>query len=91
MTSNERFGSRDASKDRIPSPGGWDVPQGERPGWTWVPPWRGAQPSPELMPWWVRVLYHTPFLDRFASEWMWFHGGFLVFPPDHPWSRGESD
>lgn len=36
------------------------------------------------MPWWVAVLYRVPFVDRFACEWMWFHGGFLVLPADHP-------
>ena len=29
---------------------------------------------------WSRV----PFIDRFADEWMWDHGRFLVVPPDHP-------
>jgi RimJ/RimL family protein N-acetyltransferase len=38
------------------------------------------------MPWWVRLWYHSPLIDRYAYEWMWFHGGFLVFPPDHPLS-----
>jgi hypothetical protein len=26
----------------------------------------------------------VPLIDRFADEWRWFHGGFLVVPPDHP-------
>jgi hypothetical protein len=26
----------------------------------------------------------VPLIDRFADERMWFHGGFLVVPPDHP-------
>jgi hypothetical protein len=36
------------------------------------------------MPWWVRAWSRVPLIDRFADEWMWFHGGFLVVPPDHP-------
>jgi hypothetical protein len=28
----------------------------------------------------------TPVLDRWAFAWMWNHGGFLVFPPEHPFS-----
>jgi hypothetical protein len=36
------------------------------------------------MPWWVRVWSRVPLIDRFADEWMWFHGRFLVVPPDHP-------
>jgi hypothetical protein len=29
-----------------------------------------------------------PLVDRFALQWMWKPGGFLVFPPDHPFSVG---
>jgi hypothetical protein len=73
--------------DRVPSPGGWAVPAGARPGSTWVPPIHGAQPAPERMPWWVRVWSHVPLVDRYAHEWMWHHGGYLVFPPDHPFNE----
>lgn len=72
--------------DQVPSPGGWDPPHGVRPGWDWTPPWMGASPTPERMPLWVRLLYRLPFVDRYAHMWMWSHGGFMVFPPDHPWS-----
>src|SRR5262245_15130983 len=51
-----------------------------------VGPPSGAQPVPERMPLWVRVWYRLPLVDPFAHEWMWSHGGFLVFPPDHPYS-----
>ena len=70
--------------DLVPSPGGWDAPAGARPGWNWAPPFHGMQPAPERMPWWVRIWYRLPLVDRYAHEWMWFHGGFLVLPADHP-------
>lgn len=69
-------------EDLVPSPAGWQPPAGSRPGWDWVPP-VGARPSPDVMPWWIRVLYRTPLLDRRARELMWQRGGFLVLPPDH--------
>ncbi|MFP5486878.1 MAG: hypothetical protein ACLGHQ_01035, partial [Acidimicrobiia bacterium] len=60
------------------------------PGWDWVPP-GGARPTPEAMPWWIRMLYQTPILDRRAHELMWHRGGFLVLPPGHPWlAKGRS-
>ena len=65
---------------RIPSPGGWTAPSGMRPGWNWVPP-GGAVPRLALMPRWVRVWYHTPFVDRLAYAWMWSHEGWEVVPP----------
>ena len=70
---------------RIPSPGGWTVPLGLRPGWNWVPS-SGAVPRADLMPPWVRIWYRTPFVDRFAHTWMWSHGGWEVAPP--PGSSG---
>jgi hypothetical protein len=36
------------------------------------------------MPWWVRVWSRIPVLERYARNWMWSHGGYLVLPPDHP-------
>jgi hypothetical protein len=36
------------------------------------------------MPSWVGMWSRVPFIDRFADEWMWYHGHFLVVPPDHP-------
>jgi hypothetical protein len=69
----------------VPSPGGWSVPK--TPEWwgdTSVPgdePPLGMVERLDRMPWWVRVWYHTPFLDRRASAWMWSHGGFDVLPP----------
>ncbi|MEM8618960.1 MAG: hypothetical protein AAGF73_04495 [Actinomycetota bacterium] len=74
-------------EDLVPSPGGWDVPDGVRAGWDWVPP-GGARPTPEVMTRGIRLLYRTPLLDRYAHEVMWFGGGFLVLPPDHWWFEG---
>ena len=71
-------------QDLVPSPGGWDPPPSQRPGWDWVPP-GGARPIPKAMPWWIRMLYRTPILDRRAHVLMWHRGGFLVLPPGHAW------
>lgn len=65
---------------RVPSPGGWEPPSGVRPGWDWLPP-HGATPRLHAVPWWVRIWYRTPIVDRFAHLWMWDHGGFAVVPP----------
>jgi hypothetical protein len=54
-----------------PSPGGWSAPS-EAP--------QGMVARLERVPWWVRIWYHTPFLDRRARVWMWVHGGFDVIP-----------
>jgi hypothetical protein len=62
------------------SPGGWTPPPGVLPAWSWVPP-DGAKPRPDVMPWWVRVWYELPLLDRYAHAWMWAHGGWEVCPP----------
>ena len=59
------------------SPGSWQVPAGKRPGWSWLPP-GGAMARPRGMPWWVRACYMTPLIDRYAFEWMWWHGGWAV-------------
>jgi hypothetical protein len=64
----------------VVSPGGWLVPVGGKPGWEWVPP-AGARPRLDRMPRRVRILFWTPFLDRRAHVWMWFHGGWDVDPP----------
>lgn len=66
---------------QVLSPGGWQVPPGRKPGWDWVPP-AGARPRLDRVPRWVRILFWTPFLDRYAHRWMWFHGGWDVDPPD---------
>ena len=71
-------------EDLVPSPGGWTAPAGSRPGWNWLPP-GGGSPRPDLVAWWIRILYQTPLLDRWAHELMWTRGGFLVLPPDHWW------
>jgi hypothetical protein len=34
------------------------------------------------MPRWVRIWFRTPFLDRYAHQWMWFRGGWDVDPPE---------
>jgi len=62
------------------SPGGWTPPPGVLPAWSWVPP-EGARPRPDVMPWWVRVWYALPLLDRYAHAWMWARGGWEVCPP----------
>jgi hypothetical protein len=64
---------------RVPSPGGWTPPPGRRAGWNWVPP-EGARGRPDLMPRWIRIVYRTPFVDRFAYGWMWNRGGWEVVP-----------
>jgi hypothetical protein len=69
------------------SPGHWIAPPGVRPGRAWLPE-HGALPNLRGMPRWVRVWYRTPFLARFAYEWMWWHGGWFVLipsqtPPGH--------
>jgi hypothetical protein len=73
-----RFGMKRTS---VVSPGGWQVPAGRRPGWEWVPP-TGASARLDRMPRWVRILYWTPWVDRYAHVWMWSHGGWDVEPPD---------
>ena len=64
----------------VASPGNWVVPPVMRPGWDWLPEQgvRGAHPRLRGMPRWVRVWYRTPFLDRYAYEWMWWHSGWGV-------------
>lgn len=66
---------------RVPSPGGWSVPDGVRPGWDWTPS-GGARPRLDRLPLWARLWYRTPVLDRSAHVWMWSHGGWDVVPPD---------
>jgi hypothetical protein len=46
-----------------------------------APP-RGASPRLDLAPWWVRVWYQLPFIDRYAHAWMWRHGAWEVRPPE---------
>jgi len=62
------------------SPGGWTPPPGVLPAWSWLPP-DGARPRLDVMPWWVRVWYALPLLDRSAHAWMWANGGWEVCPP----------
>ncbi len=65
------------------SPGHWIAPPGLRPGRAWLPE-HGALPNLRGMPRWVRVWYRTPFLARFAYEWMWWHGGWFILTPSPP-------
>jgi hypothetical protein len=67
----------------VRSPGDWTAPRGLRPGWDWLPE-HGAIPRLRAMPRWVRLWYRTPFLDRYAYEWMWWHGGWSVLVPAAP-------
>jgi len=64
----------------VASPGEWVAPPGMRPGWDWLPEY-GASPRLRQMPRWVRVWFRVPFVDRFAYEWMWWHGGWSVLVP----------
>jgi len=38
-------------------------------------------PRLDVVPWWVRVGYAIPLIDRYAHVWMWAHGGWEVRPP----------
>jgi len=38
-------------------------------------------PRLDVVPWWVRVWYEIPLIDRYAHVWMWAHGGWEVRPP----------
>ena len=62
------------------SPGGWIPPPDVLPAWSWVPP-DGAMPRLDIVPWWVRLWYELPLIDRYAHAWMWAHGGWEVRPP----------
>ncbi len=66
----------------VPSPGGWTVPTGRRPGWSWLPE-QGARANLRAMPRWVRIWYRLPWLDRYAYSWMWWHGGWAVRSTHH--------
>lgn len=74
----------------VPSPGHWVAPTGQRPGWDWLPE-HGASPNLRAMPRWVRVWFRTPFIDRYAHEWMWWHGGWAVLVPGDPPPRPPDD
>jgi hypothetical protein len=63
------------------SPGGWTPPPGVLPAWNWLPS-EGAAPRLDLVPWWARVWYHLPFIDRYAHAWMWRNGAWEVRPPN---------
>lgn len=67
----------------VPSPGEWVPPPGLRPGWQWLPE-HGAVPNLRAMPRWARIWYWAPLLDRYAYEWMWWHGGWSVLTPATP-------
>lgn len=76
-----REARRQAALPRVPSPGGWSVPQDVRPAWNWTPA-PGITPRLDRVQWWVRLWYRTPFVDRYACAWMWRHGGWDVVPPE---------
>lgn len=61
----------------VRSPGGWEAPDGQRPGWSWLPE-GGAVANLRRVPRWVRIWYALPLVDRYAYSWMWFHGGWLL-------------
>jgi hypothetical protein len=64
----------------VRSPGSWAVPAGRRPGWDWLPEYR-ARPNLRAVPRWARLWYRVPLIDRYAYEWMWWHGGWSVLVP----------
>ncbi len=64
----------------VPSPGHWVAPAAQRPGWDWLPE-NGALPNLRALPRWVRIWFRTPFIDRYAHAWMWWHGGWAVLVP----------
>ena len=72
----------------VPSPGGWQASSGARPGWDWVPPC-GASVNASVLPLWVRVWRRLPLLDRYAYQWMWHHGGWLVEPAGRGTGGGD--
>lgn len=79
---------RQAALPRVASPGGWGVPAGARPAWNWTPP-SGIDPRLDRVPLWARLWYGTPFVDRYACAWLWYHGGWDVIPPES-WSSPPS-
>jgi hypothetical protein len=66
--------------EAVPSPGGWQPPDGVLPGWSWAPR-GGLSPRLDRVPAWVRLWYKAPLVDRYAHAWMWSHGGWDVQPP----------
>ncbi|TWP32312.1 hypothetical protein FGL98_24450 [Leekyejoonella antrihumi] len=38
-------------------------------------------PNLHAIPRWARLWYRIPFIDRYAYEWMWWHGGWSVLVP----------
>jgi hypothetical protein len=66
--------------EAVPSPAGWQPPDGARPGWSWLPP-DGLRDRLDRVPRWVRLWFKTPLVDRYAHAWMWEHGGWDVLPP----------
>src|SRR4051812_35057608 len=71
----------DAVTERVElSPSSWMPPAGVRPAWNWTPPY-GLTARLDQVPLWVRIWFRTPFVDRFAHSWMWYHGGWEILPP----------
>lgn len=64
---------------RVPSPGGWNAPEGKMAGWDWLPP-GGGHLKLERAPFWVRRWYNVVYADRFAHVWLWEHGCYDVLP-----------
>lgn len=72
----------------VPSPGGWQPPEGARPGWDWVPPY-GAHVNTEALPTWVNLWRRLPLIDRYAAQCMWHRGGWLVKPAGRASGGGD--
>jgi hypothetical protein len=59
-------------------------------GWDHVPLGYGAQFDVASAPWWLRLWFHLPFLDRFAYPLLVQRGfGYLVPSRDWPAERRE--
>lgn len=80
-----------AGTGRVLSPGGWSPPAGVKPGWNWLPQDHGASPRLDLVPRWVRIWCHLPWIDRFAYVWMWHHGCWEIALPALPPDSGRGD
>lgn len=59
-------------------------------GWNVIPKGYGARFETQTAPFWLRLLFGTPFLDRFAYSLLVRRGQAYLSP--HPgWNEGERD
>ncbi len=52
-------------------------------GWNHIPQGYGARFDVRAAPWWLRVLYHTPFVDRFSYPQLVKRGHGYLQPSPH--------